>query len=75
MNGESDDIIVRITVRKKNDTVEYSLESREGLTQKQLDHYLGGVIDGLCEWKTKICKEKAEKWMKKYPYRLKRKKG
>ncbi len=75
LNGERNDIIVRITARKKNDTIEYSLESREGLTQEQLDYYLGGVIDGLCEWKTKICEEKARKWIKKkYPYHLKQKK-
>ncbi len=51
------DVLVEITVSRKNDKIMYKVNCANDVKSEELAHYLDEVIEGICTWKPEVCEE------------------
>lgn len=51
------DVLVEITVSRKNDKIMYKVDCANDVKSEELAHYLDEVIEGICTWKPEVCEE------------------
>jgi hypothetical protein len=56
----ADNVLVAITVSRKNDVVEYRVDCSKEVKIEELAHYLDEIIGGICAWKPEVCTETAQ---------------
>jgi hypothetical protein len=52
-----DNVLVAITASREKGEIVYRIECSSGLSEEELDYYIGEIVDGICKWKKDICKE------------------
>jgi hypothetical protein len=53
----AEQILVIITVSRKNDEIHYKIDCTKDMRSEELAHYLDEIIEGICTWKPEVCTE------------------
>jgi hypothetical protein len=53
----AEQILVIITVSRKNDEIHYKIDCAKEMRSEELAHYLDEIIEGICTWKPEVCTE------------------
>jgi hypothetical protein len=56
----AENVLVSITVSRKNGTVEYKVDCSKEVKNEELAHYMDEIIRGICAWKPEVCNETAQ---------------
>jgi hypothetical protein len=56
-NLSEDGVLVAITASREKGEIVYRVECSSDLSEEELEYYIEELIDGVCKWKKKICKE------------------
>jgi hypothetical protein len=53
----AENVLIAITVSRKNDVVKYRVDCSKEVKNEELAHYLDEIISGICSWKPEVCGE------------------
>ena len=68
-----DNVLVAITASREKEEIVYRIETSSDLSEEELEYYIGEIIDGVCKWKRKICKENVRSFKGKIKEKEKKK--
>jgi hypothetical protein len=57
LRSMNENVLVTITVSRKEDEVIYKVDCAKEVKSDELAHYLDEIIEGICTWKPEICEE------------------
>jgi len=50
-------ILVAITVSREKEEIVYRIDSSSNVTNEEFEYYLEEIVNGICKWKPRICKD------------------